>query len=173
MNKLFIGRFQPFHNGHFSVIKDIIINMNKENVLYIGIGSTEANYLPENPFTIAERFTMIDQSLQEAKINANLYRIIPVPNINNYAMWPRQVELFIPYFDEIYTGSSIVEKLFEDYNKSLKKPYKIISVKKVANISATHIRSQIIENKQWENLVPQKVAELIKQWDAIERIKKI
>jgi cytidyltransferase-like protein len=32
---LFVGRFQPFHNGHLSVVKEIVSNSEKE--LVIGI----------------------------------------------------------------------------------------------------------------------------------------
>ena len=66
MKALFIGRFQPFHKGHLSVVQQAV----KENGhLYIGIGSTQYNYEPYNPLTTAERIQIIEAALKEAKIS--------------------------------------------------------------------------------------------------------
>ena len=44
---LFIGRFQPFHNGHLNVIKTLLEN-HKEVVVVIG--SAQEENTAENPF---------------------------------------------------------------------------------------------------------------------------
>lgn len=173
MNSLFIGRFQPFHLGHLSVIKEICNSQKNNELLYIGIGSAQDNYLPDNPFTAAERFIMIDTTLQKEGIKPSQYRIIPVPNIQNYALWPRQVEIFIPPFQKLYTGSTIVQKLFEDYNQQLKHPYQIIFIQPTFDISASKIRSLIKNDQEWESLVPPTTLKFLKNIDTIERIKKL
>ena len=60
---LFIGRFQPFHEGHLSVVKRALRD---NDFLLIGIGSAEEDYLPDNPFTAGERWEMIRAALDEA-----------------------------------------------------------------------------------------------------------
>ncbi|RPJ28200.1 MAG: nicotinamide-nucleotide adenylyltransferase, partial [Nitrosopumilales archaeon] len=57
---LFIGRFQPFHLGHIAAIKFAFTNVDE---LIIAIGSSQASYDPQNPFTAGERLSMIKDSL--------------------------------------------------------------------------------------------------------------
>src|SRR3989339_1452970 len=108
ISSLYIGRFQPFHFGHLSVVKKIIA---KGEFLIIGIGSSEENFLPENPFTASERWQMITEALDAEKISREKYTIIPVRNINNYALWVQHISLILPPFEKIYTGSEIVKEL--------------------------------------------------------------
>jgi nicotinamide-nucleotide adenylyltransferase len=125
MNALFIGRFQPFHNGHLEVIKKAI----KENDrLFIGIGSSEANFRAPNPFTCSERFQMIEAALESAKIPREKYEIVTVRNIDNFALWVQHIALYIPPFDKVYTGSDTVKYLFKEHNNISKKPYDIVDI---------------------------------------------
>ncbi|MFA6305133.1 MAG: nicotinamide-nucleotide adenylyltransferase [Candidatus Gracilibacteria bacterium] len=159
---LFIGRFQPFHKGHLEVIKEIL---EKNDRIYIAIGSAENSFLPENPMTASERFQIIDESLKEAKIPSEKYRIIPIRNINNYYLWFEHVNTYIPPYDTLYTGSEIVKACY------LGKTVKIKNLKRKFEISATKIRKLILEDKKWEEYVPKACANLIKKFDIPSRIK--
>lgn len=170
MPALFIGRFQPFHKGHLDALTKII----KENDLtYVGIGSTDENEQELNPFTCAERYEMIELALTNAQIPLEKFRIIPVPNIANFTLWPQHIETYIPPFEKIYTGSPIVAQLFTDYNRKLKTPYEIVRIEKTLPVSATKIRAQILSDGNWEEMVSQTTAKLIRQWNGIQRIKQI
>ena len=160
---LFIGRFQPFHKGHLSVIKNIY---SKYNHIIIGIGSAEDNYLPKNPFTAGERYEMIRVALATEGFNLSKISIIPVRNINNYALWVRHIELILPKFDVVYTGSSIVKNLFDDYGQ-----YQIISIKQELEINATQIRQKMFEGKDWKKFVPKSVFYYLKEIKNEKRIK--
>ena len=162
---LFVGRFQPFHKGHLSVVKEIIAQYDK---LIIGIGSAEDNFLPDNPFSAGERYEMILAVLEAENIDMSKVAIIPVRNINNYALWVRHVELLLPKFDIVYTGSSIVRKLFEADGK-----YQIKDIQKELDINATKIRQKMFEGGDWEPSVPNAVVEKIKEINGEERIRKI
>jgi nicotinamide-nucleotide adenylyltransferase len=173
MNALFIGRFQPFHLGHLAVIKKAI---RENDRLFIGIGSSEANYRPANPFTCSERFQMIEAALDEAKIDRRKYEIVTVRNIDNFALWVRHLALYIPPFSRVYTGSDTVKHLFEAYNLISKKPYGIIdinNIKKELKISGTQIRKSMLKDKKWEGLVPKSVKKLIIGWDGVRRLKAV
>jgi len=167
---LFIGRFQPFHLGHLSVIKKAI---SENDRLFIGIGSTEQNFRPANPFTAGERFQMIEAALDEAKIERTKYAIIPIRNINNYALWPRHVAMHLPPFEKIYTGSETVKNLYENENLTRKNPYEIINVAKELKISSTQIRELILTGGKWEILVPPATAEFIAKLGGINRLKAV
>jgi bifunctional NMN adenylyltransferase/nudix hydrolase len=54
---VFIGRFQPFHNGHKAVI-DAALKQAKEVVIVVGSSFAARNI--RNPFTFAERKAMIE-----------------------------------------------------------------------------------------------------------------
>jgi nicotinamide-nucleotide adenylyltransferase len=171
MNALFIGRFQPFHLGHLAVIKKAV---SENDRLFIGIGSSEANFQEENPFTCSERFRMIEAALDEAKIDRRKYEIVTIRNIDNSALWVQHLALYIPPFEKVYTGSDIVRHLFESHNKAAKKIYKIIDVKDIKKkfeISGTGVRDLMLKNKKWEKFVPKSTALLIKKLGGVERLK--
>jgi nicotinamide-nucleotide adenylyltransferase len=170
MNALFIGRFQPFHLGHISVIKKAVAECDR---LFIGIGSSEANYLPANPFTCSERFRMIEAALDSVKIPREKYEIVTIRNIDNFALWVRHLELYIPPFERVYTGSDTVKYLFEEENRNSKISHEIVSVKKELAVSGTKIRSLMLEGGNWEILVPPPVAELINNWEGPKRLKAV
>ncbi len=54
---IFIGRFQPFHNGHLSILRTA---MTKAKRIIVLVGSAGAARSPKNPFTFAERKQAIE-----------------------------------------------------------------------------------------------------------------
>lgn len=42
----YIGRFQPYHNGHQSVLEHIALEVDE---IVIGIGSAQLSHLTDNP----------------------------------------------------------------------------------------------------------------------------
>ena len=60
--KVFIGRWQPFHDGHAKLIK---LYTNPGDILIIGIRDTEQN--ENNPYTVEEREVMIKRVFPDAK----------------------------------------------------------------------------------------------------------
>jgi nicotinamide-nucleotide adenylyltransferase len=187
MKSLFIGRFQPVHLGHIDAIKQAL---KESDFLYIAIGSTQNNFRPNNPFTAGERFQMLEAALEEAKIPRSKYNIVTIPNIDNYALWVAHVQLYLPPFQKIYTGSDVVKELFENANLQLKKPYQIIDIKKHLKISSTIVREEMLKSalsgsksnskndpsanaQKWEQLVPKSVTKLLQSWKATNRLKNI
>lgn len=61
---VFIGRFQIFHNGHLSVIKQALLNSHK---VIIFVGSANTPRSTRNPFTFEERHDVILASLSEGR----------------------------------------------------------------------------------------------------------
>lgn len=58
---VFVGRFQPFHIGHMSIVKKIFSeNFSK---LILVIGSAEKSWTPENPWSLQEREEIIRASI--------------------------------------------------------------------------------------------------------------
>ena len=59
---LFIGRFQPFHNGHLKAIENILEVCEK---VIIVIGSAQEKNTPKNPFSSTQRVEMIKAVLED------------------------------------------------------------------------------------------------------------
>lgn len=169
---LFVGRFQPFHLGHLSVIKDALgVGKGKggENRLIIVIGSAEQNNEPDNPFTAGERYQMIEESLLADGVSRERFDIIPVRNIDNFILWTAHVEQYIPPVYKVYTGSPIVYELYRTDGK-----YEIEKVKLVKHISGTIIRGKMLaDDDSWRDLVPVKVSGLIDEWRGVKRLKMV
>jgi len=161
---LYTGRFQPFHLGHLSVVKQALKEV---DFLYIGIGSAQCSHSRRNPLSSDERTEIIKKALKESGILSKKYKIIPLPDIHDNKAWPSYVQTMIPKFDIVFTGEDgIVKELFDKYTKF---PVKV--AKRVEKVSATIIREAIRNKKKWENLVCDSTANFIKKSDIKKRLK--
>ncbi len=165
---LLIGRFQPFHNGHLDIVKKIL--KDNERVI-IAIGSAEKNFLPQNPLTASERFQLIEAALQEEDIPTDRFCIVPIRNVNNFALWVNHINIYVPPYTKLYTGSEIVKACYE--GKYHGDGPKIIQVEREIKISATKVREAIKNAESWQNFVPKAVANLLEKWEISERLKTI
>lgn len=67
-NWVYIGRFQPFHNGHLDVLHQIIDKMDKQNDrITLVLGSTGA-VGPRNPLDSSTRYEMIQNILDNDEV---------------------------------------------------------------------------------------------------------
>jgi len=73
---LFIGRFQPFHNGHLHVATALSKRFDE---VIIGIGSSQEKNTSQNPFSYNERKNMISKALKANKIKN--FKIYPIPDL--------------------------------------------------------------------------------------------
>lgn len=60
---VFIGRFEPFHNGHAAVAR---LALSKARKIIFLVGSADTPRTTKNPFTVAERAVMIQSALSDA-----------------------------------------------------------------------------------------------------------
>lgn len=141
---LFVGRFQPFHNGHLSVVEMVLEEF--ERVIMV-IGSAEENLTEENPWTAGERISMIEASMRAAGIAAERCLIVPVRNIHNYALWVDHVRQYVPPFECVYTGSELVQKCFE------RAGVPVIWVPRVNPVSGTMVRERIRKGESLEEFL--------------------
>ncbi|MFC1655759.1 nicotinamide-nucleotide adenylyltransferase [Patescibacteria group bacterium] len=163
---LFVGRFQPFHLGHLSVIKNIL---QSEDRVIIVTGSAEENHKPENPFTAGERFQMIETALLAEGIKHDQFTIIPIRNVENFILWTAHVDQYIPPVYKVYTGSQIVKELYLSYGK-----YEIQDIEMVSGISGSRIREKMLKSdSSWGEWVHPEVVKLIKEWKGEERMQMV
>ena len=94
---LYIGRFQPFHKGHWSVVKEALTQCDR---LVIAVGSATENRTKHNPFSYCERIEIIRRSLRGM---AEKVIFVPVPDREIYSDGPSWGEYVLNCVEE-YCG---------------------------------------------------------------------
>jgi len=110
---------------------------------------------------------MIARALREGGVQ-NFY-LVPIVDINRYAVWVSHVVSIVPPFDAVYSNNPLTRRLFREagyevrasplYNRQI--------------YSGTEIRRRILEDEEWESLVPPAVVRTIHEIDGVSRIKEL
>lgn len=156
----YIGRFQPYHNGHQSVIDRIA---SEADEIIIGIGSAQLSHDHDNPFTAGERILMITRSL--AGLSKPFY-VIPIEDIKRNALWVAHIVSMTPPFDLVYSSNPLVIRLFHEARIPVCSP----SMFERQFHSGTWIRDRMRCGEPWEHLVPLAAREVIDEIRGCNRI---
>jgi len=159
----YIGRFQPYHNGHQSVLEHIAKEVDE---IVIGVGSAQLSHEMDNPFTAGERVLMITRSLE--KLTIPVY-VIPIEDIQRNALWVAHVRSMTPPFDVIYSSNPVVVQLFAEAGCAVHS----MEMYKRDTHSGTAIRNRMLEGKPWEYLVPPAVVSVIEEINGVKRLRQI
>ena len=162
MKALFIGRFQPLHNGHLKVLQ---YATKKYDEVIIGIGSAQYSDTIDNPFTADERIYMIKRSLK--KIGVKNYKIILIPDIHNPPKWVDHVLSIYSDFEIVISNNPLTKRLFSEKGYSVEKT----SLYDKDRFSGKEIRERMIKGERWEDLVPEEVSNFIKEIKGEQRLK--
>jgi len=161
---LLVGRFQPFHLGHLEAVK---YALEQVDYLYIVVGSAQRSHERDNPFTASERITMIKSALDGGKVDPSKWTAIPIADADSHSLWVSTVESMVPKFDVVFTNDALTFLLFKGEGIDVKAvPYLDRS-----RYSATNVRDRILERRDWEGLVPPEVAQLVKKFGGVERVR--
>ena len=162
LNALVIGRFQPFHKGHLEVIRTIARECDH---VTIGIGSAQFSHTQENPFTAGERHLMISRALQDEGLSN--YFLVPIVDVNRYAIWVAHVVSLVPPFRAVYSNNALTRRLFGEAGFEVRASP--LFNRQVS--SGTEIRRRIVGGEEWENLVPEATVKVIEEVDGVQRMK--
>ena len=170
MNGLLIGRFQPFHLGHLDAVLFALARIDQ---LSICIGSSNKHNEKRNPFSAAERREMIlssiDPSIGEHGEDTNRIKIFNIPDVDNHEKWTFEIDQIVPKYDVVFTNDEFTKTLFE------KRQINVIQVilKDREKFSGTNIRQLILDDKNWQDLVPQGTRNVLDKTNATERLKNL
>lgn len=156
---LFIGRFQPFHNGHLYAVKYILQEF--EEVVLV-VAAAQYSYTIDNPFTIGERVEMIRAGLED--LYGRAY-IVPVSNIPNNYEWPRHVLSYTPRASVVFSNNELVKLLFKAHG------FEVRQTPILEGVSGVLVRSLMATDGDWRSLVPTGVASVIEEINGVERVK--
>ena len=163
MRGFYIGRFQPYHNGHHHMVEEIVDEVDE---LVLGIGSAGDSHTTHNPFTAGERLMMVTKSLQQFDVTSY---VVPIEDINRNSVWVSHVESMSPAFDVAYSNNPLVIRLFSEAGVDVRRS----PMFRREVLEGTELRERIIHDRSWEQLVPEPVSEVITEIDGAERIRRI
>ena len=160
---LILGRFQPFHLGHFRLI-EAVKGDNLE--LMICIGSAQKGRTKDNPFTTEERRIMVEAVVSRLDCK---YQIYDIPDVNNNDLYVSHLETFVPEFDTVYSGNSLVLKLFKAAG------YRTVMPEMVNREvwEGAAIRQAMTEDDEWETAVPLQIVDIIRDLNGIEKLQNL
>jgi len=163
---LFIGRFQPFHEGHLFAARYILRNY---GFLIIVIGSSQEDYTARNPLTEKERIEMIERLFGQKGISKKQYKIITAPDISTNSLWSKYIAKKVGRFDVVVTASPFTKILFEDAGHIVDSH----PLLKRKLYSGTEIRNKILRGKHWYMTVPASVFVYLQKIDLKSRLQSV
>ena len=164
MDGLLIGRFQPFHLGHLDAV---LFGLSRTENLFIGIGSSNKSNESRNPFSAKERREMITSSIEPSMIER--IKIFDIPDVGDHEKWAFEIDKIVPKYDVVFTNDEFTQTLFE------KREMNVVPVilKDREKFSGTNVRQLIIDDKNWQDLVPRGTRKVLDKINAIERLKNL
>ncbi len=156
----YIGRFQPYHEGHHAMVDRIRDEIDE---LVVGIGSADQSHTVRNPFTAGERIMMITKALAEFEMTTYA---VPIEDLNRNSVWVSHVQSMSPNFDVAYSNNPLVVRLFEEAGIEVRQS----PMFQREEFEGTEVRTRMAAGDDWESLVPQTVAEVIEEIEGLNRI---
>ena len=163
MRGFYIGRYQPFHDGHRHMVEEIAAEVDE---LVLGIGSAGDSHTTRNPFTAGERVMMVTKAVEE--LDATTY-VVPIEDLDRNSVWVSHVQSMTPRFDVAYSNNPLVVRLFEEAGVEVRQS----PMFRRDVLEGTELRERMIHGRDWENLVPDAVVDVIREVDGVERIRRI
>jgi len=160
---VFVGRFQPLHNGHLEAIKWVVAQAGRVEIV---IGSMQEYGQIKNPLDYKERKAILEAALAEAGVKN--YKIYGLPDFNNAAAWSKKLL-------EI-TGLEAKDTVLVSLNDWVKDCGRKIGIEAADNpvfcdnLAATQVRQTIVAGFDWEKLVPPAAAKYLKENGGLKRI---
>ncbi|MFC4406975.1 nicotinamide-nucleotide adenylyltransferase [Haloarchaeobius iranensis] len=159
----YIGRFQPYHNGHHSMVETIADEVDE---LVLGIGSAGDSHSQHDPFTAGERIMMLRKSLVDSDL---VTYAVPIEDLERNSVWVSHVQSMSPTFDVAYSNNPLVIRLFEEAGIEVRQsPMFNRDV-----LEGSEVRERMVEGGDWESLVPDACVEVIREIDGVERIQMV
>ncbi len=163
MRGFYIGRYQPCHDGHRHMIEEIATEVDE---LVLGIGSAGDSHTTRNPFTAGERVMMVTKGVEDLDLTTY---VVPIEDLERNAVWVSHVRSMTPRFDVAYSNNPLVVRLFEEAGVEVRgSPMFRREV-----LEGTELRERMIHGRDWAELVPETVADVIREVDGVERIRRI
>lgn len=171
---MYVGKFQPFHIGHFAVVEHIASAPDIDEIV-IAIGSSQWNWQNRNPerpwldniFTWQERKEIIEKSLEGAFAKKTyvipIFDFLPKWGSASTPKWFNFIRDHCPEFHRLYTNREREVKLFSAAGYETR-PHPL----KYA-FSATCVREKMALAGIWQPFVCKKAVPIIEKTNGPKR----
>jgi nicotinamide-nucleotide adenylyltransferase len=159
----YIGRFQPFHDGHGTMVEHIAEAVDE---IVVGIGSADDSHTARNPFTAGERVMMVTKALEA--IEPTTY-VVPIEDIDRNSVWVSHVQSMSPDFDVAYSNNPLVVRLFGEAGIEVRQS----EMYNREELKGSEIRERMVAGETWRPFVPDPVVDVIEEIDGIARIQQV
>jgi bifunctional NMN adenylyltransferase/nudix hydrolase len=145
---VFIGRFQPFHNGHLALLTHAL---KQAAHVVVVMGSAHQARSPKNPFTWQERAQMIASALQPEDVARVSY--LPVRDYYNEPRWRRAIISGVKRIAEQRMPGAAAQVALIGHFKDSSSSYlanfegwRLVSVERSGAVDATSLRNAYFEH---------------------------
>jgi len=153
---VFVGRFQPFHNGHLEAIK-WISGQSKE--FFVVIGSMQEYGAAINPLDYRERQEMVGAALAAAGVKN--FKIFGLPDFFNDVAWGKKLAEIVKV-----DAAKLVLVTQNEWPASAARKAEIEVVGHPMfcdGVTATQIRESMRAGMPWKEMVPSTVAKYLEE----------
>ena len=147
---LFIGRFQPFHNGHLDALRSILMSFKSVVIIIGSANKVDSN----NPWIVDDRIIMI-QSIINQYTNIEIITLDDIEGDDE--AWLQSLQQKVGDFDVIYSGNDWVLDICKKHTIPCKK----ISLR--LPVSGTMIREKLSQKQDIKDFVPQVIYNYISE----------
>ena len=142
---VFIGRFEPFHNGHQAVVARAL-TLAREVIVLVGSANTPRSI--RNPWNVAEREVMIRATFPQ---DASRLQIRPLrDHLYNDALWISEVQRAVAECARSSQDPKIGlighRKDLSSYYLEMFPQWEFVNVPNVAGVSASGLRDYLFDN---------------------------
>ena len=158
----FIGRFQPFHKGHLSAVREIL---GENDQLKIVLGSFKKNHTQNNPLNGDERYSIIKNVLESEGFGGR-FEIFSMPDYSNDNRWVDELFKLTGDLDVVYTANEHTKRCLVSRVK-----VRMQNMYEPETYNATSVRELIRKGRDWEDRVPDSVAKELREKGLVDVIK--
>jgi nicotinamide-nucleotide adenylyltransferase len=159
----YIGRFQPYHDGHHEMVATIAEDVDE---LVLGIGSAGDSHTPHDPFTAGERIMMVTKAVDVFDL---VTYAVPIEDLERNSVWASHVRSMSPEFDVAYSNNPLVVRLFEEAGVEVRQSEMFDRER----LEGSEVRERMIHGDPWRPLVPDPVVEVIEEIDGVDRLRQV
>jgi nicotinamide-nucleotide adenylyltransferase len=163
MRGFYIGRFQPYHDGHHHMVGEIAGEVDE---LVLGIGSADDSHTSRNPFTAGERVMMVSKAVREFDLPTYT---VPIEDLERNSVWVSHVRSMSPSFDVAYSNNPLVVRLFEEAGVEVRQS----PMFRREVLEGRELRDRMVADDGWERHIPEPVVEVIREVDGLGRIQQV
>jgi nicotinamide-nucleotide adenylyltransferase len=159
----YIGRFQPYHDGHHHMVSAI---QEEVDELVLGVGSADDSHTVRNPFTAGERVMMATKAVREFDLPTY---VVPIEDLERNAVWVSHVRSMSPAFDVAYSNNPLVVRLFREAGVEVRQS----PMFRREVLEGAEIRERMRAGDDWRATVPDPVVDVVEEVAGVERIRQV